>query len=405
MLARKLLSYFTGKESPPCMPCCVAPTTPPGECACALMIPPFGSPYPDYATAAAELANPIIVADCITYLSDGTGLVTALSAVDSGSDVVVSATFSAPVVVFGDSWLSITLSSGDTLSIAYTGGTDISVTIYDCNGNEIETVNSSSSPASISAVPADGVYYLKVAVTDPDEGAFTDASYTVTPSAVYVVNPVIALWDDSGTTRQLEACPKMLLPPLTESSGIWYADETAAQDAIDNLTSNCVGYADAIDGATGCVLVASGTTSLSFALTRSTPDDFLSMQAWGSVNAEAGETLSSAWNTAWSIGSTKLVSVGFAIFDDSGNLVEDLSDSSSLTAPNGTDSGTITSSALPYTGRYIVAVSLTLLSGIPAFVDDVELDAVVSSSGTLSVNPIQALYDVGVDCPARLDCT
>jgi hypothetical protein len=66
----------------------------------------------------------------------------------------------------------------------------------------------------------------------------------------------------------------------------------------------------------------------------------------------------------------------------------------------GTVSGTF-NYTLPYTGRFIVRI----VSG-PTDEDSesnsVSLD--VSSSGAMSALEIQALYDVGLTCPARLNC-
>ena len=52
-------SLFT---APDCLPCC---TPAPADCPCALLIPPFASPYADYATAAAAIADQ--VGGCLGY--------------------------------------------------------------------------------------------------------------------------------------------------------------------------------------------------------------------------------------------------------------------------------------------------------------------------------------------------
>jgi hypothetical protein len=356
-----------------CLPCCAAP----GECACALEIPIFSSPFPSYADAEAIVSDPLAVAGCIFFQQSSTGTLSSLTATDDGTDISISAAYSSPASDL-DGWLSITAATGTTISVAYTGGTTGRVEVYDCEGNLLETVTGSS-PIVTSGLPEDSTYYIRIVVgVNPGDPPFSAATITVTPSATYTINPVIALWDDSGTTRRLEACPKMLVPLLTESTGLWYANcADAATDLATDAVSNCVG----ICTTTITTFTATdGGTSLSFAAT-SPPST--SMDFWGSVNAEVGETLSFAW--------TDFPNATVNIYDYTGTLVETLTGSSSP----------LVSSALPYTGRYTVNVLIfvpppggPLTSG----------SAAVTSSGAMTVNQIQALYDAGLTCPGRLNC-
>jgi hypothetical protein len=82
--------------------------------------------------------------------------------------------------------------------------------------------------------------------------------------------------------------------------------------------------------------------------------------------------------------------MSIVIYDDTGTLVED---SSFIPGP------TFTSSPLPYTGRYTVLVIVASDAG-----GGTNASGVVTSSGTMSVNPIQARYDLGLTCAGTLDC-
>ncbi len=210
-----------------------------------------------------------------------------------------------------------------------------------------------------------------------------NANLTISEDDVWWVNPVIALWDDSGTTRKLWACPKLLLPPLTESTGDWYADCAAAAAVLTDplRVASCIAYSGAPGGIDS--FSASGGSSLSMTEGASGGDgdtaDFTS-----GINAEAGETLSCSISTDGG-----LTVAAMTIYDYDGNLVESVDCSG----------GGGTSSPLPYTGPYIVIIGGEADS--PTFSS---FSVSVTSSGTLTVNPIQARYDGGLDCPNTLDC-
>lgn len=369
-----------------CSACC----EPPADCSCALLIPPFAVPYADYATAETAIADQ--TDNCIGYcVQDGdTGNVFSLAF--DGTTITGSAdtAYSSPGLALSSyCYFSVSLKSGATVTVPWSISTDgpgtaVSASIFDCATGDFvagENIppNAGASGTLSFVVPADGEYVLLISGTGTlGILTYVNFAFTVTCDMDYWVNPVIALWDDSGTTRQLEACPKMLLPPLTESTGDWYADCAFAALMQSLLVSNCIGYFDfGADFLTS--FSASGTSSLSIAATSIASG---TGNIWASVNAEAGETLSFAW--------TGGTSASFSVYDDAGNLVDSVS---------ATASSPWVSIALPYTGRYILLM--------PVVQDDPPLGAAtigVTSSGTMSVNPIQSLYDVGLDCPARLDC-
>lgn len=354
------------------------------ECECALLIPPFGSPYADYATAETAIAEQ--TDSCIAFyaVSSSYG---GLSASFNGTTFAVSGTDAGGgpglgVNIFG----SVYLLAGETLSAAYTASTDGSLSVdpslflYSCD--YLTLIDSDSDPASSGTLtvtaPADGVYVVLLS-TGATGGSSLALSADITSSGAFTVNPVIALWDDSVTTRKLWACPKLLLPPLTESTGTWYVDCAEAAGEITDRSSNCIGFfQSAVEYLTA--FVATGTSSITVAATIGI-FNVSTGNIWFGINAEAGETLSFAFTAG--------DDASWEIYDDTGTLIDFIYNTA--TSP-------WVSSALPYTGRY------TILGAINSTSAPIAVTMGVTSSGTMSVNQIQALYDIGLDCPARLDC-
>jgi len=355
---------------------------PPADDVCGLLIPwPYGgpSPYPDYATAAAAVAG--FVYDCLVWSVDNVNAATVTIDTSTPNQISVNTpTFFGPGQGFA---IGITIPDNTVLSYSFPVTSPVGsmlIELYDRDWNLVSSQTGLISPLAIN-VPVGGTYYVILW-----QGSLTPAPYNslvLTCDQTTVFNPVVALWDDSGTTRQLEACPKMLLPPLTESTGDWYADATEAQDAIDDRTSNCVGYTDAtVNPPDTFVFTATdGGDNLEFSFQWSFSAGS-SPNLWGSVNAIAGQTLSFSYAS----GAYGL----FTIFDYDGNVVEFLGDT---TTP-------LISAPLPYTGRYTVRGSVN--DGVPS--PPPIFTILITSSGALSVNPIQALYDAGLNCPGRLDC-
>lgn len=366
-----------------CIPCCPQEEpTPPADCACALLIPPFDSPYADYATAEGVVTDALVVTDCLAYYDGDTSNISSASSAFDGTDLTYAPSFTSPTGGYGYVWFSVSAKNAATITMATANAENIAAYLYDCAGNELEVLEGAT-PQTTSALPADGVYYLRILPNNPPPGmgTFSSDTLTLTSSDVFTPNPVIALWDDSGTTRQLEACPKMLLPPLTESTGDWYADCAAAATAItDRAASGCKGYYDGAVTASEAGFTATGTTSLALAVSV----DETPLTCWGSVNCEGGETI-----TITTSGGSEMTG---NIYDDTGTLVE------SFTA----ESSPFTSAALPYTGRYTVEIQS--VSNPPPTPTTWPLSATITSSGTMSVNEIAALFHSGLDCPSRLMC-
>lgn len=271
-----------------------------------------------------------------------------------------------------------------TTSDGSSGTVGNSAVLVVCSGGVYSNVDSQSSTSTtgtfIFTLSAAALYIVRFQGTSKINASYVESSFDFSFSANMVIAPAVALYDDSGTTRQLEACPKMLLPPLTESTGDWYASEAAAQTATTTFVKSCIAYflfadtgwfsSQSISGFT-----VSGTRSVS-------GSSSIALVAYISVNGNQGDTLTYTWNNAPNLGQLVVYAYdGTQIFS-----------SVSATSP-------IASSVLPYTGRYIVFLGQNTLVSTSS-------SGTLSSSGTISINQVQALYATVplLDCPARLNC-
>lgn len=388
----------TGRTSP-CDSC-----GEPAECQCALLIgknapafelPPI--PYDSYVDAQTAIAAQ--VGNCYAFADSFGGSIT-INSVTADVSVANQITITGDVDSNGVTlWTGFTIDESGTLSIAFNSTFASSpvldelaaATLFNCSTYaEVATDIDSGTSGTLTLTGfSAGTYFLKL-VTNCLAAAPLNAtvSFVVSSNVTMVPNPVIAIWDDAGTDRQLEACPKMLLPPLTESSGSWYASLAAAQAIIDGenvANSNCIAYIDATVTPLATYFSSWSFSGLTLSGTRNgvpvgTP--FQRLMAYISVNGTAGATLTWTWTNTPKSGM-------LVVYDyDGTQLYSSVANS------------TITSSALPYTGRYIVRVGFNL-------------DPSTSASGTLSssaslgtANQIQALYGTTplLDCPSRLDC-
>lgn len=379
-------SLFT---APSCLPCC---TPAPADCPCALLIPPFAAPYADYATAAAAIADQ--VSGCLGYFllgGDG-GAGNSISAAFDGTTISADqdSAFSGGIPSLSNTtYISVSALSSAVLSCVYTTSTDgtpitVSVDLLDCSdGSSVDSDSSASGSGTLTVtVPADGEYVLYLQITT-DEPTYLNSTWDVTSSSAFWVNPVIALWDDSSTTRSLWACPKLLLPPLTESTGDWYADCAAAADDITDFSSNCFGYFE--PSAEVATFSANGGGSLNYDFVATTVAANTGVM-WGSFNADSGDIITVAQD-----GDPGGIFV--QIYDYDGVLVEDFSTSSGVNS--------VASSALPYTGRYTIKIQVIFPPPAAPFTS---LNVDVTSSGSLDPNSIQARYDLGLTCAGLLNC-
>ncbi len=376
-----------------CLPCCTPPAPTPIACSCALILPPLLTPYVDYNTAAGVITN--YVASCQLYAIEGGGGTGQLDTYTINVSANIAISLSSATLQRGLGWIGLSLKSGDTVTVAATVTTDgtnparpafINATLYECDGTQSATDSDAGTETGVTgtlslAVPADGEYFLLFEGGGAGDATSFSYSSTISFSDTYNVNPVIAQWDDGGTTRNLWACPKLLIPPLTEDTGTWYANSTAAASAITNQTSNCKGYiASTTNVAT--FTATDGGTSLTLANTL-TAGATSSPIMWGGLNAVNAATI-----TVTGTVGTGTPSINVGIYDDAGVLVES----------SGVVASPWTSAALPYKGRYTVSIAVT------SSANTTSMSGAITSSGTISVNTVQARYDVGLVCAALDDC-
>lgn len=177
--------------------------------------------------------------------------------------------------------------------------------------------------------------------------------------------------------------PYLELPIGTEDTGDWYADLTAAQDAINDQTSDCAGYTDvAFDTFT----VTNSTNALTMAETTTFP---VIVGVWGCFNSVSGDVIEVAFTATATTGTPVII---VTIYDDA--WTEIWTDGDTAT------SGVLTSSALPATGKYYI--HCTCASDFLGA--DLDAEYTVSSGGTMTVNTIVALYDTGGASPSCLYC-
>jgi len=190
----------------------------------ALLLPLFAAPYPNCAAAAAVLSNPNLVVDCYGYYFNSFGgAITSLDVnVATPNQVTWNAVRSAPSE-FGQ-YLNLSLKMGDTLMLNFSGTMhspaspgdvpSVSFVVYDNSGNQIysDVVVDTAAGMMSWPVAADGDYYVLIfwgaCVGTPGCGWSTGTAVLSSPDLV--TNPVAALWDDSGSTEQLncgDSCP------------------------------------------------------------------------------------------------------------------------------------------------------------------------------------------------------
>lgn len=366
----------------------------------------------DYATAAAAVdpANGF-VANCIAAGGGGSSGSTTYTAAFDGTTMTVSGTFPSPAVTFDSGSFSISAGAGATLTFSKTAGVQIRASIYDCTGTLVESVSPGSGPITSSPLPRDDVYYVQaIAFNPPGPGSpFSACDISMTSSDAYWVNPVIALWDDSGTTRQLEACPRTLAPIGTEQSGDWFADATEAAGFFSSTGSeqvaDCLGIIDwSWSGGSLSAKAATGgaTPSVSAEIATASIADSANIQLRRGVSLMGGDTITANIVLLGSSGGAGIdVRSIFDVIDPITGTVE-FTDTQSSGGDSLSISPTFTA---PWTGKFYLNLRARYRASGPA-AGDFQASIGVSSSGTMNGDaPVQALYDVGLTCPARLDCS
>lgn len=389
---------ISGTTSGPCACCGSAP------CHCALLLPLDGSVYEDYATAAAALAAG---AACLAYFPAG-GTNTASDATPDTLVVVGDAPAAAMAC-----WASINLKSGSTLSVDWsalsvTGGTGnytFTFRCFSCNGGTMldEYIVSAASPPSphTLAISTEDEFLV---YADVSRSGATQIGATVTFSSddILTVNPVLAAWDDSGSTRILEACPQFFIPPSFDAPA--FANATVAQDFLDgDLVSACIGAI--LLGATAAppvtnYLATDGGTSFTQYLESTALTQFVAGPVC-CLNLLGGSTLAAVFSstrTDTSVPFTLNGSPGFLLF---GIYDRDWQELASDIITPWSSSGTL-HLTVPYTGKFYLVTAVNF--GASLFTYTTTMTAVISCDDVFSANLLTALYVNGANCPSLLPC-
>ncbi len=410
------------EEYAPCLPCCA----PPAECACAMLVPyTFGSlqPAPDYATALAIATNPLQT-QCYGYIFNSFGYTPDTFTVTPGTDSVELDYTRTPWKEF-QMYCSVNVNAGDTINIVTSGtgggsgGGDTSsvlVIIYNCAQEQVYVSESAPGPSGSFSFPVtvDGIYFVLILFAP---GNFTQPGFThgnaVVSATSMAVNPVIVVWDDSGTTRELEVCPKLLLPTYSHPPGTWFTDCATAASEMASGVVDSVAFLDPHEVSLGPYTTKSAAGGASFIWSSSQHDtdpsdlDMYNIP-WFSFNAVAGDIISIAYSLdglAGADGENLIrLQAAFSIYDPDGNFLDANSAMSSFSPSPLNFSGTFTTT-IPLTGRYTMKLFSHYEVGFDTDPTVRQLDSsfTVTSSGEMSTNPIQALYHAGLDCPGRLD--
>lgn len=389
---------ITFTSADPCACCGSAP------CHCALLLPLAGSTYADYATAAAALAAG---AACLAYFPAG-GTNTA-SAATPDTLVVVG---NAPAALM-EFWASINLKSGSTLSVDWsalsvTGGTgDYTFTFrcLSCNGGtmlEEYIVSAAAAPAPHTLAISTEDEFIVYASVSRSGATQIGATVTFSSDNTLTVNPVLAAWDDSGSTRILEACPQFIVPPSFDVAA--FPNATVAQNFLDsNLVSACIGAVLLGNTASPPVtnyLATDGGTSFTQYLESTALTQFVAgpVCCLNLIGGSALTAVFSSTRTDTSLPFTLAGSPGyllFTIFDrDWQELASDI-----ITPWSG--SGTL-HLTVPYTGKFYLSTVVNF--GQSLFTYTTTMSAVITCGDVFSANSLTALYANGANCPSRLPC-
>lgn len=381
---------YPGFKLPPCLPCCDQPA-PPTDCHCALRLPfdnsewPGGGKFADYEAAKTFLET---YTRCYVYGRYGspfyhpTGVLTEFSANWNAAGDRLTL-YSLP---YGTLSCSVSVKAGGVTlgwDMHGPGNWSIQISVYKCGAQDFEPEDmlvfshyedyeAGSSPGStVWTADEDGEYMVVFMLGELDEPE-TIECYVEAPGMT--ANPIEAAYADGAETRIMEACPRLLLPLLTEATGDWYEDLAAAQAVMADHVFDCLAYRPNLD-ILSSLSVAVGTNSVTLTIDLTVAENSAG-EVWLSINLTQGDIISLSGTGAnkW-----------FTLYDSEGTELEYVLDDSSSPAP--------------YTGRYIVALDASL--GRDTYGANWELTL---SGGDLTVNRVQALYDSGLECPGRLDC-
>ena len=425
-MAAPLWQTVPPSASATCLPCCAVTPT---DCPCALLMPPFGSPYADYATAETAIADQ--TSNCIGFIAPAPGD-TIQSFVVTGpvADAVTSTgvTRNAGGGAAFDSYVSVSMKAGSVLTVDYDvsstgvggdGYAQADARLYKCDGTFIQSFeDDDNAPISGSFVfdplAEDGEYILWYyaegqSFMSPTSSDVT-GEFVATSDDTMVVSPVIALWDDSGTTRRIEACPRNIDPPCSSFSSLAAAEaELASGNVVD-----CLGILAAESGVTiNSASVSSGPPAVfNFDISNTGASSIANPTL--SVQLDAGETVVVSYNLV----TNGLSGGGGAIFAEFLDIDCVQLDSSSfvlwgspVVSPL---TGTLVTFTAPYKGRFIIRCFVQSADSPASGTWDLSGSVTLTPSASMDVYPVAVAYlicsgsfpDITcLTCPALLDCT
>ena len=408
-----------------CVVCCVgvAPLT----CQCALLIPItyynsdflFSGVYNNVDTANNACANS--VANCVAYCLENTrrGTLTAFSANVATANVInvsVSMTADANLGIYNLWAASVNLNSGSTLSINCTisGSSNANLYtttawLYKCDNNEVGvSAENVALPATIALpssgnVASSGEYYLILRSNTNETSVSSTVNYAVTCSNYLSANPVVSRFNDGGTTRLWEACPKVFVAPVNVPPIVFENYSTASAYLTDpNRVFNCVGYelSGVVQEGRGTFSATDYGSTIGFSGT-CVAANFTTFYATGSAGAcglmlRGGSQLSANYSYSINI-SPDTSEAQFLLYDVEGIEIN----SNFVTSPN---SGTY-NYTVPYSGKFYPTFSFSgSKTNVANFSDSWTLT--YSSNAALDVLPMAAAYEnnPNTNCYRILDC-
>lgn len=387
-----------------CLPCCNVNIVPPVACECAFVFDnylnppgPGDPPNPFPNASAAQNYIDLYTLSCFAVAADPFGNTVLTNASFDGTNVLVSTSGNRIPVdrPYAVAVCSIATEASANVNVALIGYSDVggnnvaglvsSISVADCEGSAINPIDSGANYA-IYPAPSTEIMEITLAYFGYEEATSANFNFRITSANNLVTNPVSANFTENNVTRQLGACPRLYLPPLTESTGDWYANCASANTAISTLSNNCVGFIESLTGANSFAAFASGN----------------SVQVLVNVNAEGG-TCSNMWvSVSMNMGQDFTADIGgtYANLPPLGTHEITLYDYSGAAlnvsgALNPADSPWVVNN-LPYTGRYIVSCN--------GGGGNMLAVAATYTSVPLVAHNIQSLYDISLSCAARLDC-
>lgn len=393
------------------------------RCGCAFLAPAYsnnGGIFPNVATAQTSTDY---VANCMVYYHPYDVHVL------FGTSISVPSTFTAETDSFGDLGCSMiqsaagansqqvlvfsfTCDRAGTLYIDYNGSSNGGptesfpernsfLTLWRCDYKTSGQGIDEYSPAlgviadtGTLNVPAAGTYTVWVSFSPWPNATTSSLSFSTTlPGAIRIINPVGAEYDDSGTTRQLQACPMLIV-------GEAFSNQTEAQEFLDSEEiSNCIGFhRTSVNGGEGLASSSfnlSGSTSVSItssALTNFNPDPPTGPLLAQSILVGFSKTTSAPTSVtaSFSFSHGSLLVVNIYSQDNLGGLT--------FVGSGGSGDPII----VPYAGVFLIIIG-TLGDNFDSPSGEY---AMLDFTASINISPltIGVLYSNGTDCPSRLSC-